>query len=316
MTAFVVALAISYIATPYVRRLALSLKIMVQPGGRRIHSRPMPLWGGMAIYAAFTIACLLLFKTVGMKSRDQVSVMGVLLSGTIILIVGLIDDMRELSAWTQALAIVGASLLLTVFGVRIQFYSNPFAHKMMSLSRPISYAVTIAWMFMVTKTIDFMDGLDGLAAGIGAIAAGVLAIMAYYSRQYHVALMAASLSGACAGFLRFNFNPAKIFMGTGGSQFIGFCLAAISIIGAFKGAAAMAVALPVLVLGVPIFDGLYVMFKRLLNKQPIHIADRSHLHHRLMARGLTHKQAVFAIYIMAIALGILAIWLALHGIWR
>jgi UDP-GlcNAc:undecaprenyl-phosphate GlcNAc-1-phosphate transferase len=182
---------------------------------------------------------------------------------------------------------------------------------MVHLSKPLSWIITLLWMFMVTKTIDFMDGLDGLAAGIGAIAAGVLGIMAYYSKQYHVALMAATLSGACAGFLRFNFNPAKIFMGTGGSQLIGFCLGAISVIGAFKVAAAMAIALPVLVLGVPIIDGLYVMFHRLYTRKPIHVADKSHLHHRLMARGLTHKQAVFVIYGICILLGATAIWLAI-----
>jgi len=203
--------------------------------------------------------------------------------------------------------IILSPLLLMTFGVRIQFLTNPFGGNMILLPPVISWILTLSWIFAVTKTIDFMDGLDGLAAGIGAIASGVLAIMAYYSNQPHVALMAAALCGACIGFLRFNFNPAKIFMGTGGSQFIGFALGAISVIGAFKVAAAMAIALPVLVFGVPIFDAAFVIIKRLSNGQPLYIADKSHLHHRLMQKGLSHKQAVYVIWGISILLGIAAL---------
>lgn len=307
--AFAMALVIAYLATPYVRRLAIELKVLVHPGGRRIHTRPMPLWGGIAIYGAFLITCLVMMKLTGLKSKDEISIFGVLIAGAIILIMGLIDDMKELSAIIQTLAIIVASLVVMAFGVRVQFLSNPFTHKMIYLSTFWSWSLTLIWMFVVTKTIDFMDGLDGLAAGIGAIAAGFLAIMASYYHQYHVALMAATLSGACIGFLRFNFNPAKIFMGTGGSQFVGFTLASIAVIGAFKVAAAMAIALPVLVLGVPIVDGFFVMFRRLYKRQPIHIADRSHLHHRLLARGLSQKQAVYVIWGISTLLGVTALWL-------
>jgi len=310
--AFTMALLISYLLTPYVRRLAVELKVLVHPGGRRVHSRPMPLWGGIAIYAAFAITCLILFKLTGIKTKDESAIMGVLLSGSVIVIMGLVDDMKELSAALQTAAIIGSALVLMAFGARIQVLSNPFSHSLIALPVTLSWLITLSWMFLVTKTIDFMDGLDGLAAGIGAIAAGVLAIMAFYYKQYHVTLMAATLSGACIGFLRFNFNPAKIFMGTGGSQFIGFTLAAISVIGAFKVAAAMAIALPILVLGVPIADGFFVMFRRLWNRQPIHVADRSHLHHRLIARGLTHKQAVYVVWGIVGVTGIVALFIMLR----
>ncbi|MHB0912886.1 MAG: glycosyltransferase family 4 protein [Armatimonadota bacterium] len=306
LIAFVMALAIAYIATPRVRQLALALNVIIQPGGRRIHSRPMPLWGGIAIFGAFIITVTALMGFTHGQAKGQV--IGILVAGALLLAIGLLDDMTELSAAVQAGAIVAAAFVLGSFGVRIQWLTNPFgdpAHFL--LPNWASWALTVAWVFMVTKTLDFMDGLDGLAAGIGAIAAGVLGVMAYYSGQPYVALVSVALSGACIGFLRFNFNPAKIFMGTGGSQFIGFALAAISIIGAFKVAATIAIALPVLVLGVPIFDGLRVLVTRLVKRQPIHVADRSHLHHHLLNFGLSHKQAVFAIWTVSIIISVTAL---------
>jgi len=302
--AFLIALAISYLATPWVRGLALRLNVLVPPGGRRVHTQPMPLWGGVAIYGAFTLTSLLVMRFGAPQSSLQIPIVGVIVSGALILTVGLIDDMRDIGAGMQAAAIICGGIILMTFGVRIQFLSNPFGDPpILALGKFVSWLVTLLWIFGVTKTVDLMDGLDGLAAGIGAIAAGILAIMAYYSAQPHVVLMAAALSGACIGFLRFNFNPAKIFMGTGGSQFVGFALAAISIIGAFKVAAAMAIALPILVFGVPIFDGFFVVLKRILNRRPVHVADRSHLHHRLLAKGLTHKQVVLVIYVICLAFG-------------
>ena len=305
--AFALSLLIAYLLTPWVRKSAIKLNIMVHPGGRRVHTRPMPLWGGIAIYAGFAVSALLLMHFTAQKPACNLPIIGVVVAGALLVTVGLVDDMKELSAKAQAGMIILSALLLMTFGVRIQFLTNPFGGNMILLPPVISWILTLSWIFAVTKTIDFMDGLDGLAAGIGAIASGVLAIMAYYSNQPHVALMAAALCGACIGFLRFNFNPAKIFMGTGGSQFIGFALGAISVIGAFKVAAAMAIALPVLVFGVPIFDAAFVIIKRLSNGQPLYIADKSHLHHRLMQKGLSHKQAVYVIWGISILLGIAAL---------
>jgi len=301
--AFVLALVISYVATPWVRRLAIRLNVLAHPGGRRVHTSPMPLWGGIAIYGAVTVTCLLAAAFASKGLNLGAPMVGILVSGAVILTVGMLDDMKELSAALQIAAIVGAGILLMTFGVKIEFLSNPFGGpQMVGLGGVLSWLVTLIWIFSLTKMVDFMDGLDGLAAGIGAIAAGVIAIMAYYLAQPHVTLPAAALSGACVGFLRFNFNPAKIFMGTGGSQFIGFTLAALSIIGLFKVAAAMAIALPILVFGVPIFDGVFVVVRRALNRRPIYAADRTHLHHRLLERGLSHKQAVIVIYAICIIL--------------
>lgn len=316
VVAFVFALGISFLATPWVRLLALKMNVLVQPGGRRVHSQPMPLWGGIAIFGAFLIAVLVIARFSPQYAAYRTAMIGVLVSSALVVTVGLLDDMKEFSAAIQMGAIVLAGAVLMMFGVRIDWISNPFSNAGMShLPMAISAIITVMWLFLVTKTVDFMDGLDGLAAGIGAISAGVLAIMAFYARQPHVALMAAALCGACIGFLRYNFNPAKIFMGTGGSQFIGFVLASIAIIGAFKVAAAIAIALPVLVFGVPIFDGLFVIFKRFRDRRPLHVADKSHLHHRLLEKGLSHKQVVIVIYAMCLVVGGAALalfWVCMH----
>lgn len=314
IVAFLLALALSWVLTPWIRRVAIRLNVMVHPGGRRVHVRPMPLWGGAAIYMAFLVASLV---TIGLlhwrfKLDMPVPVIGTLVASAIIVVAGMLDDMKEWPAKTQIAVIVVAALVLAAFEVRIVNVTDPFhSNKLIMLSPLWSWALTLVWVFAVTKTVDFMDGLDGLAAGIGAIAAGVLAIMAVYKAHSQapasIPVIAIALCGACIGFLRFNFNPAKIFMGTGGSQFIGFMLAAISILGAFKGAAAMAIALPVLVLGVPLFDGIFVAIRRLLNGQPLHIADKTHLHHRLMDRGFSQKQAVLLVWGISLFLGVTAL---------
>lgn len=302
--AFLLALALSFLLTPRVRNLATHLNVIAHPGGRRIHGRPVPLWGGLAIYAGFTIAVVLISKIGSRWVPDlqlDTRMFGILVAGAIVATIGMIDDLKEMSAALQTGAILVAAVVLIGFGVRIEFVSNPFRDGMVWLSW-VAGPVTVFWIFGLTKTIDLMDGLDGLAAGIGAIAAGCLAFIAFLSAQPAVALMAAALSGACIGFLRFNFNPAKIFMGTTGSQFIGFTLAALSIIGAFKVAVAAAVALPILVFGVPIFDAIFVVWKRWRARRPLHRADHSHLHYRLMQRGFTHKQTVLLIYGICILL--------------
>jgi UDP-GlcNAc:undecaprenyl-phosphate GlcNAc-1-phosphate transferase len=312
--AFFIALIVAFATTPSVRRIAIRLNVLVHPGGRRVHTRPMPMWGGLAIFGAFAVAVLLLMTFAVHKPGAMMPIFGVIVSGMLILTFGMIDDMKELSAPVQTVLIVASAIVLMSFGVRIQILTNPFGHPaMIPIHGALSWGLTLAWIFTITKTIDFMDGLDGLAAGIGAIASGVLAIMANHSGQTNVALMAGALCGACVGFLRFNFNPAKIFMGTGGSQFIGFSLAAISIVGAFKMTAAIAIALPMLVFGVPIFDGFYVVVKRLTKGQPVSKADKSHLHHRLLDRGLTHRQAVIVIWTIMIILGFAALALLWHS---
>ncbi|MDH7482956.1 MAG: MraY family glycosyltransferase [Armatimonadota bacterium] len=312
--AFGLALGISYVLTPVVRRLAIALNVMDHPGERRVHTRPIPRWGGIAVYVAFTLTILLISQIGGKfypEIKLDIRMIGIIVAGALLATAGMIDDMKELSAAVQALSIIGATVVLMGFGVSIQLITNPFGNPPIIWLKWASWPVTILWVFILTKSMDLMDGLDGLAAGIGAIASGFLAIMAYYKAQPAVALMSATLCGACIGFLRFNFNPAKIFMGTVGSQFIGFTLAAISIVGLFKVAAAFAIAIPVLVFGVPIFDAFFVVWRRFRERRPVHVADRTHLHHRLLEKGLTHKQVVLLIYILCCILGIVALTIIL-----
>ena len=164
--------------------------------------------------------------------------------------------------------------------------------------------ITAFYIFVVTKTMDTIDGLDGLAAGIAAIAACTLTIIATYGGQPRVAILAAALVGSSLGFLRHNYNPAKIFMGTGGAQFLGFSLACLSIVGAFKTAAAVAVLIPVLAFGVPIFDAAFVVIRRVISRQPITQADKRHMHHTLLGLGLSQRQTVLVLYALAATLSV------------
>ncbi|MHB1458447.1 MAG: glycosyltransferase family 4 protein [Armatimonadota bacterium] len=311
--AFITAMLLAWFITPIMRRIAIKHNIMVHPGGRRVHTRPTPLWGGFAIYSGFAISSvifLLLFYL--LNGKLDISGVGLIVSGAIIVTLGMLDDIRDMSPKAQILAIIIAGVVVVSFGIRIQFVTNPFGQPQ-SLYVPsiISWIITLIWIFGVTKTFDMLDGLDGLASGIGAIAAGTLSIMTYYAGQPQVAMMSAALCGACIGFLRFNFNPAKIFMGTGGSQFIGFALAVISVIASFKMAAAMAIIVSILVLGIPIFDGLFVMVRRIVNRQPISVADKTHLHHRLLKLGLSHKQTVILIWALMLLLCGIALFILL-----
>jgi UDP-GlcNAc:undecaprenyl-phosphate GlcNAc-1-phosphate transferase len=311
-TAFAIAMLITWLLTPHVRNLALHWNVVANPRDRDVHLKSTPRLGGIAIYLGVILAAALTityrhYVTHGLNGWSW-RMGGVIIASTFIAFVGMIDDVKDLKAQWQALGIILGGTILIAFGVRIDGFSNPFiSHKpgvylpqdWIALSPPISIIATLFWVFLVTKTVDAVDGLDGLAAGVCAISASTLAILAAISRQPEgptIALLAASVVGACLGFLKFNYNPAKIFMGTVGAQFLGFTLAAISIMGTFKWAAAITVAVPILVLGVPIFDYGIVLVQRMMCHAPLTMADRRHFHHRLLDRGLSQKQAVWVIY--------------------
>jgi len=317
LVALIVAAVLAGVLTPIVRSLAQKAGAVAVPRDRDVHVKAMPRWGGIAMYAAFMITLGLVY---GFICFDRVhfpwdvhqlrQFAGLLIGATIVAIAGAIDDRYDLSPMWQALALVSAGAVLVLFDVRIDGVTNPFAHGFslaptkphdlgtwVGFSKGWSALITILWVFLVTKTVDFMDGLDGLASGISAISGATLALMAAQSGQYEVSIFAAALVGVCIGFLRHNYNPASIIMGTVGAQFLGFVLASIAIIGAFKLAATLSFALPVLALGVPIFDGLRVVLQRTLKRTPAYLPDRtSHLHHILINRGLSQRQAVWVIY--------------------
>jgi UDP-GlcNAc:undecaprenyl-phosphate/decaprenyl-phosphate GlcNAc-1-phosphate transferase len=273
----------------------------------------------VAIYLAFLAAIAVSLAVVhlcfgrAVRWPTLLAGFGVFLGGTLLSLVGAWDDLKDLSAGKQMLAQIVCALIVIPFGVRIEFLTDPFHPGHMIYLGAWAYPVTLVWIVAVTNAINWIDGMDGLAAGVCAIAAMALALMAVQSSQPALALLAAALCGSLLGFLRYNFNPAKIFMG-GGALFVGFTLAAISAVGAFKVAATMAILVPILILGVPIFDTAFVIARRFMQGKPIYQADKSHLHHRLLARGFTQRQTVLILYMVSFSLSVLATFLYLKGI--
>ncbi len=325
--AFALALALTWALTPLVQRLAVRFGAVAVPRERDINTKPMPRWGGVAMVGAFLLTLALVYLYIAVNravfpwtAHQLTQFAGVLVGAALVALMGALDDKYEVSAVWQTLALVTAGAVLVFCGVRIEGMTNPFAHPSPHPPRhgydpatwlpfPFWFSAlgTLLWVFLVAKTVDFIDGLDGLAAGVCAICGTTLALMSAQVGQYEVTILAATLVGACVGFLRYNYNPATIFMGTVGAQFLGFILAAISIIGTFKIAATFSVALPLLVLGVPIFDGLRVVATRAIKRTPAYLPDKtSHVHHILINRGLSQRRAVWVIYGMTAGLCALA----------
>lgn len=315
--AFALSLLIAYGLTPLVRTLAFRYGAVAVPRERDVHKQPLPRWGGLAMVAAFLLTLALVYAYIAThrivfpwQPYQLRQFTGVMLAATLVAVVGTLDDKFEMSALWQSLGLIAAGVVLVAFGVRIEGITNPFAHASLHPPRHgydpntwlafpawFSSIATIIWTFGVAKTVDFLDGLDGLAAGVCAICGTTLALLSAQVGQYEVTIIAAALVGACLGFLRYNYNPATIIMGTVGAQFLGFVLAAIAIIGTVKIPMAISVALPVLVLGVPIFDGIRVVTQRTINRTPAYLPDKSsHIHHVLLNRGLSQRRAVWVIY--------------------
>lgn len=306
-----IALAVSWFLTPYVRKFAFAKGAVDDPkrDDRRIHKEPLARWGGIAIYVGIVIALLVVLPFAYPRTTPfPMYLIGMMVIGAGLVIFGALDDLYQFSAKWQALTLLGAGVLVQFFFGeigRVQIgslgipLSNPPQHVVLGWA---AVPLTAIYIFVVTKTMDTIDGVDGLASGIAAISAGTLTIIAAYGEQPRVAIVAACVAGACLGFLRHNYNPAKIIMGTGGAYILGFFLACLSIVGAFKTAAAVAILIPVLVFGVPIFDAFFVIFKRWRSGVPITQADKRHVHHTLLGKGLSQRQTVWVLYIFAAAL--------------
>lgn len=312
----VIAMAVSWVLTPHVRSLAIRQGAVDDPkrDDRRIHKEPLPRWGGLAIYAGIVIALLTVLPFAFPKTEvfPHYLIALLVIAGGLV-VIGALDDLYQYNAKVQA-------LLLLAAGVAIQFFFDPIGRvQINSIGVPFgagqyvilgvaAIPLTAFYLFVVTKTMDTIDGVDGLAAGIAAIAAGTLVLIAEYSGQPRVAIIAATIAGSAIGFLKHNYNPAKIIMGTGGAYVLGFMLACISIVGALKTAAAVSLLIPVLVFGVPIFDAFFVITRRIMSGQPITQADKRHLHHTLLGKGLSQRQTVWVLYIAAAALCAVALF--------
>jgi len=287
--------------------LAVRLNIIDRPTSpRKIHTRPIPYLGGVAIYAAFLVATAIFTQL----SREVVAM---LLGGGILMIVGAIDDKRDLSPRLRLLVQFGCALLATWSGIRVVGVGVPWGDSYLPLGF-LSWPLTIIWIVAVTNVMNFIDGLDGLTAGTTVIVCVTLILVAWNEEAYSVMLMGVALSGASLGFLRYNFHPAKIFMGDAGAVFIGYVLGCLSVMGPMKSAAFMTMLTPVLALGLPIFDTAVVMFRRIrAGKSPM-TADRTHAHHRLFDSGLSQRQTVLWLYAISTCFGLTAVGLTtLHG---
>lgn len=304
---FLMSMVLAYLVTPFVMKLSWKIGAVDVPNdARRVHKKPMPRLGGLAIYISFVVVGLITLPL------NLPYVQGIFLGATIIVIVGILDDIYDLPAKVKLLGQIAAAVVLLLFGIKVQLITNPLGG--MILLGKLAIPATLFWVVGITNTLNFIDGLDGLAAGIAAIAAFTMMLVNLSLEQANGALIMALLAGAAIGFLPYNFNPAKIFMGDTGAMFLGFVLAAQAIEGAVKSATAIALIVPILALGLPIFDTAYAILRRFVNGKPLMQADKGHVHHRLMAIGLSQKQAVLYMYVISISLGICSVVLAMIGI--
>lgn len=300
--AFFTAIFISLILTPLVRKLAFRIgAIDIPKDDRRVHKEPMPLIGGVAIYAAVMITSLVFLPI------DK-TLVSILLGGTVILISGVIDDIRGLGPKAKILFQLLAGIILIIGGVKIDFITNPFSvNNELVYLNILSIPATLFWVVGVTNTLNLIDGLDGLAAGVAMISCLSLMSVAGKFGYTIIISLSAITAGSCLGFLPYNFNPAKIFMGDTGALFLGFMLAAISIEGVMKSVATIAIIVPIIILGVPIFDTTFAIFRRILNGKSIMSADKGHLHHRLLQRGYSQRKTVLILYGISAIFGLLAV---------
>ncbi len=302
---------VTVLLTPVIRKLAISRGIVDQPGGRRINKGPIPRMGGLAIVLAFWLVILgfgitqpwaIEFTERSFLGIDR-NLFGVLLGAFILAVTGIVDDVRSLPPFVKLGAQLLAAICIPLFGIHIQWLAHPLGGPDIQLPRWLDTLLIIGWIVGMINVVNWLDGLDGLATGISGIAALILFFLstAIFVNQPATALLAIILFGGCLGFLGYNFNPAKIFLGDSGSMFLGFLLAIIAVISGGKLATAG------LVLGIPILDALWVVCRRIFSGQKPWSADRKHLHHRLLDAGLSQKQTVVLYWAFSALFGSIAL---------
>jgi UDP-GlcNAc:undecaprenyl-phosphate GlcNAc-1-phosphate transferase len=307
---FAMALAISLALTPLVKKFAIQIGAMDVPDHRKVHTRVMPRMGGLAIYAAFTVTILLFLPWLPdsfLSDHDENLIRGLLTGGTLIVLLGALDDRFQLNAKLKFLVQIAAACIVVFgFDIKINLVNIPFGSAMQPMGDWLSIPLTILWIVGVTNAINLIDGLDGLAAGVSGIAIGTILVMAALMGQSSVILLSTVLLGGVVGFLHFNFHPAKIFMGDSGSLFLGFALATLSMLG-FKQITVVSFVTPILIIGVPLSDTFFAIVRRWVQKKPIFAPDKGHLHHRLQQLGFSHRKTVLIIYGIAAFFGACAI---------
>ena len=307
--ALLVAAIVAFIATPVVRSLAFKIgAVDVPKDNRRMHNHPIPRMGGLAIFFSFILSALIFVPL-------STPVRGMLLGGVIIVILGIFDDIYALPALPKFFVQIAAALVAVLMGNQIDILSNPniFSSEPYWVLGIWSIPISVLWIVGITNAVNLIDGLDGLACGVSTISSMTMLVIALTVAEPDTALLMAALAGACIGFLPYNLNPAKIFMGDTGSTFLGFVLATVSIQGLFKSYAIISFAVPFLVLGLPIFDTCFAILRRLARGQSPMAPDRGHIHHRLIDMGFTQKQAVAVLYLISAILGLSAVVLTTNN---
>ncbi len=298
--AFLLAGLISFLCTPVAKRVAARIgAIDVPKDSRRMHKKPIPRLGGLAIFLGFFVSTMVF-------TFDFISlpIYGMLMGAMVIVALGMADDVLALKPASKFVVQLLAVAFPVASGVRIERFPDIFGQgSYIELSLPVSCVASVIWLLAILNAVNIIDGLDGLACGVSSIMTICVTAIVILLEAPQVAVIAAALAGACIGFLPFNFNPAKIFMGDTGAMFIGYTLACLSIMGLFKAYAIVAFFVPVLLFLLPIFDLLFAACRRILSgHSPMH-ADKSHLHHKLIAIGFSQKQAVAILYGVAAILG-------------
>ncbi len=308
-----VAFGVVVLLTPAVGGMARRLGVVDIPGGRRVNQLPVPRLGGLALFLGLLVSALA-FLHVGHQTR------GLLLGATVALIVGLVDDFRGLAWYAKLAGQVAAAAVVVGFGVWVDRFTLPFL-GIHTLPAGVGVPLTILWIVAIMNMFNFLDGLDGLAAGVAAIAGLTFSVIALSLGKPDAAILSAIVFGACLGFLRHNFYPARIIMGDSGALLLGFVLAAISVQGLLKTAATVALFFPLLVLAVPIVDTTFVVVRRLKHGERVFEADQAHLHHRFLRRGFSQRRAAVTIWVWCLSLAAAAfatrfVPFRAHGVWH
>ena len=310
VAALLTAALISLITTPVVKSLAFRIgAVDVPKDARRMHKHPIPRMGGLAIFMGFLFSVLIFIDLTA-------PLRGMLLGAVVIVVLGIFDDIYALGAKFKFMVQIIAALFAVLSGNIITIISNPNIFS----SQPywelgfLSIPFSVIWICAITNAVNLIDGLDGLACGVSAISSMTLLVIALVVSEPQVAILMAALAGGCIGFLTYNMNPAKIFMGDTGSTFLGYVLAVVSINGLFKSAAIISFAVPFLLLGLPIFDTCFAILRRVSHGQSPMAPDRGHIHHRLIDIGLSQKQAVAVLYVISAILGLSAVVLTTNGV--
>ncbi|MBR5536179.1 MAG: undecaprenyl/decaprenyl-phosphate alpha-N-acetylglucosaminyl 1-phosphate transferase [Clostridia bacterium] len=309
MFAFLLSFVVAFATTPFVKRLAYKIgAVDVPKDSRRMHKTPKARLGGLAIFLGFLVSVCIFTEL-------PKTVVGILLGTIVIVVLGIFDDRSPLSAKFKFAIQILAAIIPVAFGVVIERVSLPVFISPTGVLELgwLGYPLTVLWIVAVTNALNLIDGLDGLAIGVATISSITLLCISLLLGNGLVVVLTAALSGACLGFFPYNFNPAKLFMGDTGALFLGFTLSTISVLGLFKGYAIISVAIPLLILALPIFDTSFAILRRIKNHKPIMAPDRGHLHHKLIDHGLTQKQAVGCIYAMCVVLCLFAIFLLSTG---